>query len=272
MKELIEQRLAKVERDRNVRILYACESGSRTWGFASTNSDWDVRFLYVQPKEVYLSVFERRDVIELPIEGDLDISGWDLRKTLRLLRKSNPALLEWISAPIVYRQDEHFLAQFRRLAARFYSPAACFHHYLQMARGNYYDYLRGEQVRLKKYLYVLRPVLACQWIEQEKGHPPVVFGELVKAQVEDAAVRSAIENLLERKRSGAEMDEGPRDPVLHAFLDAELTRLQARRSMLPKSEADTAELDEFFRHIVGLIEVMADSPDAASRRHDAALT
>src|SRR5436190_9326529 len=114
--------LARLEAERNVRVLFACESGSRAWGFASCDSDYDVRFLYVHARDWYLSVEDRRDVIEQPIVDDLDVSGWELRKALRLLRKSNPPLLEWLQSPMVYRQDAAFVAEFRALAATFYSP------------------------------------------------------------------------------------------------------------------------------------------------------
>ncbi|MDX2226561.1 MAG: nucleotidyltransferase domain-containing protein, partial [Verrucomicrobiae bacterium] len=156
----IDFHLDQIETTHNVRILHACESGSRAWGFASTDSDWDVRFIYVHPRDFYLSIESHRDVIENPISDDLDISGWDLRKALGLLLKSNPPLLEWISSPIVYRQDPDFLRNFRRLSEDFYSPQRCFRHYLHMAEGNHRHYLLGETIALKKYFYVLRPVLA----------------------------------------------------------------------------------------------------------------
>jgi uncharacterized protein len=112
--------LAQVETERNVRVLFACESGSRAWGFASRDSDYDVRFLYVHRRDWYLSVEDRRDVIERPIADDLDVSGWELRKALRLLRKSNPPLFEWLKSPVVYRRDPAFAGELGALAAEFY--------------------------------------------------------------------------------------------------------------------------------------------------------
>src|SRR6201990_2789542 len=109
--------LAQVEAERHVRVLYACESGSRAWGFASRDSDYDVRFLYVHEPDWYLSVQDRRDVIEEPLSDELDVSGWELRKALRLLRKSNPPLLEWLKSPFVYGCDPAFFAAFREPAA-----------------------------------------------------------------------------------------------------------------------------------------------------------
>src|SRR5436190_18752929 len=121
--------LAQLEAERNVRVLFACESGSRAWGFASRDSDYDVRFLYVHVRDWYLSVEARRDVIEQPIADDLDLSGWELRKALQLLRKSNPPLLEWLKSPVVYKRDPVFVAECEALAAKYYSPRKCFAHY-----------------------------------------------------------------------------------------------------------------------------------------------
>src|SRR5258708_31381471 len=135
--------LAQVEAERHVRVLFACESGSRAWGFASRDGDYDVRFLYVHRRDWYLSVEDRRDVIERPIADDLDVSGWELRKALRLLRKSNPPLLEWLKSPVVYRHDPAFAVEVGALAAKFYSPRRCFAHYLHMAFGNWRADLRG---------------------------------------------------------------------------------------------------------------------------------
>lgn len=78
MRETILSKLDEIENRENVRILLAVESGSRAWGFASRDSDYDVRFIYVRPKEDYLRLEKTKDVIELPIEGELDINGWDL--------------------------------------------------------------------------------------------------------------------------------------------------------------------------------------------------
>jgi predicted nucleotidyltransferase len=218
----VQQELRRIELAHDVRVLYACESGSRAWGFASHDSDYDVRFLYVHARDWYLSVEDRRDVIEEPLREGLDLSGWELRKALRLLRKSNPPLLEWLKSPVVYAWDEQFVAEFRELAEDYYSPARCFQHYLHMAAGNAREYLKHDLVWTKKYLYVLRPLLACRWIERNMGQVPMRFDTLVEGVVEDSAVRAAIANLLARKRAGDELARDPKDAVLSGFIDAEL--------------------------------------------------
>lgn len=240
--------LSRLEAERNVRVLYACESGSRAWGFASRDSDYDVRFLYVQNRDWYLSVEDRRDVIEMPISDELDVSGWELRKALRLLRKSNPPLLEWLKSPIVYQYDPAFVVEFGTLAAEFYSPRRCFAHYLHMAFGNWHKYLRDrEMVSLKKYLYVFRPLLASRWIERQLGPVPMLFQSLLDAVLEEAEVRDAVDALVAAKMAGDELSVAPPVPVLSEFIAAELQRLDA--AMEPVDAfADVAKLDQLFRH------------------------
>ncbi len=222
----IDRRLDAIERAEAVTILYACESGSRAWGFASTDSDYDVRFLYVHPRDHYLSIdiATRRDVIEIPIEGVYDIGGWDLPKALRLFAKSNPPLNEWLGSPIVYRERGPIADRLRALAPTAYSPRAQRYHYLSMARGNDRDFLRGPTVRWKKYLYVLRPLLAVRWLEAGLGPVPTPFATLVERTVDDARVRRAIDALLARKTAGREQDVGPRDETLSTFIANELAR------------------------------------------------
>lgn len=245
----IQHELNRIEREENVQIFYACESGSRAWGFASTDSDYDVRFFYVRPTAWYLCTGKRRDVIERPITDDLDITGWDLPKTLALFRKSNPPLLEKLQSPWVYRNKGSGFTVLRDLMPRFYSPRSCSHHYLHMARGNYREYLQGEQVWLKKYLYVLRPVLACLWIEQGLGPVPMVFQVMVDRLVEDSGLRGAIANLLARKMRGEELAQGPRDPLISSFLDEQLERLKPEVNP-PAETWKTQEVDDLFRKLL----------------------
>jgi len=239
--------LAQVEAERNVRVLFACESGSRAWGFASRDSDYDVRFLYVHPRDWYLSVEDRRDVIERPLNDDLDVSGWELRKALRLLRKSNPPLLEWLKSPLVYRHDPVFAAEFGALANAFYSPRRCFAHYLHMAFGNWRGYLRGrEQVSLKKYLYVFRPLLACRWIARGLGQAPMLFAELVEGALEETDVRAALDALVARKQAGDELAAAPPVEALSSFIEAELPRLEALAEPA-EAAGEVEDLNGFFR-------------------------
>jgi predicted nucleotidyltransferase len=245
----IRAELERIEVEERVRIVYACESGSRAWGFPSADSDYDVRFIYVRPPADYLRVSPLRDVIERPPDAVLDVTGWDIRKALGLLGKSNPPLLEWLSSPVVYREDPGATARLRALVPVCASPAASHFHYLHMAEGNDREYLHGDEVWLKKYLYVLRPVLACRWIERGLGAVPMAFAELVERVVEDPDVRAGIDDLMRRKRAGEELDRGPRIPVVSDFLDSELCRLRAVTAP-PAGRVPPETLDEVFRSIL----------------------
>lgn len=249
MRERVLGELERLEQERGVTVLYACESGSRAWGFASPDSDYDVRFVYVHRPDWYLRVDEPRDVLERPLTDELDLSGWELRKTLRLLRKSNPTLLEWLDSPLVYRCEAAATDGLRQLAQAFYSPAAARAHYLSMARKNFRGYLQGAEVRYKKYLYVLRPLLAVRWIDLGLGMPPMVFESLLEATLHDAAQRTEVEELLTLKRRAVEAEYGPARPALHRLIEAELQRAETLSAPREGSN-DMSRLDEYLREQV----------------------
>lgn len=250
------RRLSAAESDHGVRILYACESGSRAWNFASPDSDYDVRFLYVHDRDWYLSfdVDRHRDVIEYPILDGIDCNGWDLRKALHLFLRSNGALLEWLHSPIIYLERGPLARRLRDLASRVADAKALCFHYNHMARRNARVYLQGEQVRLKKYFYVLRPLLAIRFLEARGGLPPVDFEALVAA-ASPPAVRDAITSLLALKRESTELGQGPAIPVLTAFINAELARQESLYAGVerpePVSRDDLREaLNDCFRSAV----------------------
>jgi predicted nucleotidyltransferase len=202
MNNIILQKLKEIEQTHQVTILYACESGSRAWGFASPDSDYDVRFIYVHAKDFYLSIDEQHDVIELPINELLDINGWELRKALRLFRKSNAPIYEWLQSPIIYRVHADFLTSMQSLFAEYFSSRAMMHHYISIAKTVFENELSGNEVRLKKYFYALRPVLACQWIADTGAVPPMEFGKL--RTLMDTSLTSITNELLNTK---AQADE-----------------------------------------------------------------
>lgn len=240
--------LNTIEREEGVRIFYACESGSRAWGFASIDSDYDVRFLYAHPKDWYLSIEQGRDVIEKPLNDRIDASGWDIKKALLLFRKSNPPILEWLCSPFIYLERDSIAGRLRKLLPEFYSPTTCLYHYLHMAQGNYREYLQGDVVWVKKYFYVLRPLLACRWIEANLGPVPMLFKELMKKVMPSDELTTVIDDLLERKKRGDELARGPKSPILDDFIVTELRRLEAVEWSLKKQSADTEKLNRLFRY------------------------
>ncbi len=243
------RKLTEIEQKENVRILYAAESGSRAWGFASPDSDYDVRFIYVRRKEDYLRLDNVPDVIEWQLDDVYDINGWDLKKALTLLYKSNPALFEWNGSPIVYRTGEHWTSIQKEINSFFISKSGLYH-YLHMAEGNYREYLKGETVKLKKYLYVLRPVLAARWIIERNCPPPVKFADLADAMLEPS-MRGTVDALLEAKMHTPELGEGRRIPELNDYLDrsiSELKELAGKEEPAPAASWD--RLNEIFISVI----------------------
>jgi predicted nucleotidyltransferase len=217
-------RLKKAEMEHGVRMLFAIESGSRAWGFASPNSDYDVRFIYMREPGWYQAVDleERRDVIEYPIVDDIDLNGWDARKALRLFWKSNPAFVEWIQSPVVYMETSGLRLQALEALPLIYAPQKGVYHYRSMAKRNYRGYLKGPMVRLKKYFYVLRPLLAAKWVEGKRTAAPIEFDTLLMLLSDKPAVLDAIHALLLLKRRTPELGMAPAVPVLNEFIEAEL--------------------------------------------------
>ena len=241
--------LERMERAEDVRVLLAVESGSRAWGFASPDSDFDVRFVYVRPVEHYLRLEPARDVLEWRVDEVLDVDGWDADKALRLLRGSNPSLFEWLASPIVYAEDPAF-AVVRELAAECFSPVASAHHYLSMGR-NHLAALAGETVRLKKCLYTMRAILAARWVVAERAPAPMLLRDLVDAELEESMKGLAAE-LLEAKAAGGERGERPRIAAFNAWAAGALAQVTgALADLEPPASVPWERLDEVFLALVG---------------------
>ena len=248
MTEEIKKELLRLEQQHKIKILYAVESGSRAWGFASTDSDWDVRYIYIHDLDWYLNIDSGKDSQEEILPNDIDLAGWELKKALRLFRKSNPPMLEWLRSPIVYLQQFSTADRLRELTKEYFNPKSCIHHYLHMAEGNFINYLQKDIVRVKKYFYVLRPVLACDWIKQTNTMAPMEFQKLVDSQVTDPYVKTEIQNLLTRKIAGEELNEDPKNQILNDFLDQKIKFYNAYVATIQQANPpDSARLNELFR-------------------------
>lgn len=195
-----------IEKEYGVKILLAVESGSKVWGFESSDSDWDVRFVYVHKPEWYFKVDEQRDVIEHIYNDDVDLAGWELRKALSLLKRGNVSLLEWLNSPKVYYADNLFVERMSSIGKMFFNPIKAMYHYNRIYNKHNERYLQKEDCNMKRFLYYLRGVLACKWIETYKTLPPVRFEELLEATVRDSSVKKNIYLLIEIKRDGRECD------------------------------------------------------------------
>lgn len=249
MKDIILQKLTELERSENIKILYACESGSRAWGFASPDSDFDVRFIYTRDVNHYLSIAEMSDVVGLPVNEVLDIGGWDLKKTLKLFLKSNGPLYEWLQSPIVYRQDNAFADEMRSLMPAYFSLRSGGNHYLSMANNTLRDDLPGDQVKLKRYFYALRPALACQWIVEKQTVPPMEFDKL-RILIRDNSVQKSIDDLLEQKKDVDEKAFIPPVALINEWLTDTLNNCREQMSRLPSEKKEAEELNAVFRKYI----------------------
>jgi predicted nucleotidyltransferase len=247
MTDQIREELLRLEQQHDIKILYAVESGSRAWGFASTDSDWDVRFIYIHKLNWYLNIDDKKDNLEEILPNDIDLAGWELKKALRLFRKSNPPMLEWLRSPIIYLQQYSTAEKLRGMTEEFFSPKSCLHHYLHMAEGNFKIYLQKENVRVKKYFYVLRPILACEWIKQTNTMAPMEFQVLLNTQVTDKSIKAELEKILERKIAGEELNEEPRIQILNDYLEEKIKFFNDYVLTLDQNiQPDTARLNELF--------------------------
>lgn len=234
MFDIIQNKLKEIEQAENIKILHCVESGSRAWGFASPDSDYDVRFIYLRKHEQYLRLEKTRDVIEWQLDDTLDINGWDIQKALRLLHNSNPTLFEWNASPIVYRTTEEWKAVSDIINSYFIKKSGLYH-YLSTAKSNYREYLKGETVRLKKYFHVLRPLLACKWILAEQAPPPMLFSTLMDHCLESEFVPDVLE-LLKRKKQLSELGEGPRFDRINSYIESSMTQIEKCIQELPSEK------------------------------------
>jgi len=256
LREHILSVLEQIEEEYDVKILYACESGSRAWGFPSKESDYDIRFIYIHKKEWYLSIDQRRDVLEvpkhdklsIPVDKLLDLNGWELTKALRLFRKSNPPLLEWLHSNIVYYQAFSAINTMQELESQIFSPISGIHHYLKMAKGNYRDYLNREEVKIKRYFNIFRPLLAAKWIEKHNEFPPNGFNQLIEDLLPTGEIRKIIDDLIKQKMAGEVLALNPRTEVINPFLEHEIEHLeQYVKDVLVDIPDPTELLNQLFR-------------------------
>lgn len=241
----VARRLREVETQRNLRILFACESGSRAWGFASTDSDFDVRFIFTRPANDYLSLTPPKDAFDLHQDQDFDLAGWDIRKTAELMRRCNPPLMEWLDSPIIYEADDIISPNLIELRDVYFDAKKAAHHYLSLAAGIWKKYLQDEPnpVR-KKYLYALRPLACIRFIELHRIQPPTLFDAVLDQIDWEQDVREAIANLVEQKRSADELGSQPADPVLTAHIAISLEESERIAADLPVNETPTQALND----------------------------
>lgn len=247
MNNKIKQYLAKIEEEKGVKILLACETGSRAWGFPSPDSDYDIRIIYTHKKDWYLSLNEKRDSIDLMFENnEIDITGWNLKKSLKLLAKSNAALLERIQSPIIYQYDKAFLDEMRVLAQNYYSRIATIHHYLSMAKNFLEEIEEKEEYKLKKFFYALRSTIACKWILEKEEVPPIEFIKMMNGLDLSPLLIKRIEELILLKATISESYRHQGEEALVLFIKSTIGEADEKRKELSSAKGNIDELNSFF--------------------------
>lgn len=254
IKKLVCKKLREIEEKENIHILYAVESGSRAWGFASPDSDYDVRFLYVRKMEFYLSLQETKDFIDWELNEVLDINGWDVKKALQHFHKSNATIFEWANSKIVYSTTEEWKKLYQNIAGQYFSCKSAMYHYYGTANKNYHKYLKNDMVSYKKYFYVLRPILACKWIEEKKCPPPVLFEELFHSVLEEN-MKVVVKELLRKKMQMAESDKSPKVEVINQYIEEKLDYYKFfLEGMADDRNPNWEPLEKIFRELVSAVQ------------------
>lgn len=249
MKDIITKKLYEIEVHEGIKILHCVESGSRSWGFASPDSDYDVRFIYVRPKEFYLRLDHTRDVIEWQLDDTFDINGWDIQKALTLLHKSNTTIFEWNSSSIVYKTTEEW-QKISPIINGYFSAKSGIYHYLSIAKDNYREYFKGETVKLKKYFYVLRPLLACKWILSEGTPPPILFRTLTDKYL-DEDIKPEVAKLLDLKMNAPEICEVKHFERINHYIERAFEEIGQSVASIPSENApDWDELNRLFFSLI----------------------
>jgi len=251
MKEKIQTYLKKIESHKQIKILLACETGSRAWGFPSPDSDYDVRLVYVHKSDWYMSVESKKDSIEMMLENnDIDISGWELKKSLKLLFKSNPPLLERIQSPILYSVDDEFLADIKSLSKKCYSKIATMHHYLSMAKKILEEIEKDDEFKLKRFFYGLRTATLCKWIVEKDEIPPIEFQNAYKNLNLNPTIVEKIDKLIALKSEKSESYFHRNEPELIEFAQKCIIDAESVKNGLSTGKCKTEELNTCLRKFI----------------------
>lgn len=245
----IDSRLDGIVTVGHAAILLAIESGSRAWGFPSPDSDYDCRFLFVRREDDYLTPWPRRDVIETPLEGELDVNGWELGKALKLLLKGNAVVIEWLMSPTVYRGDPAFRSDMLTLARDHAEAHRIARHYLHLGERQRRTYFAdGKAVKLKKIFYALRPAAALRWLRLHPGQAiaPMHFPTLMAECDPPKALHALVDDLIARKAMTRELGETVLPSAVETFIDTEFAIAEAmpeqRTSLSPDAKAAAERL------------------------------
>lgn len=246
----IDAALDRVEQTHNVRILLAVESGSRAWGFPSPDSDYDVRFIYVRPRNAYLSLQPPRDVIEEALGPVIDMNGWDVRKMLNLAIRSNAVVIEWLMSPIRYRAQKSWPDRLLQIAAACCSLPALEYHYDRLARRSLAELQNRSEVEYKPYFYGLRAAMALRWIRTLRTFPPMNINELLAGTAVGQDAGESIAKLVREKSMAPEHARTGRTELVDQLIVDALAVQVGRPTLQDRADEGLAMSDALFLEIL----------------------
>lgn len=254
MKKQILEQLSEMEKQYDIKILYACESGSREWGFSSDNSDYDIRFIYMHKKVCYLSLDKKKDVIDKTELNNLEFHGWELVKTLKLLRNSNSSVYEWLQSNTIYKKEDVFYHNINKVKEDAFNPRSIFLHHYHLAKKNNTLIQKNKSKQNKLYLYTLRSIFACKWIVKYHTMPTNKFDTLLENFVQDEIRKNEINDVLTKKRSGMDSITDSNILILDEYIRCELEMLESinldKPTTLLNERELTLSLDHLFRETI----------------------
>lgn len=243
MEQRIKQKITELEQQYRIHILYACESGSRAWGFPSPNSDYDVRFIYVHPLDRYLAIDNPESHFTFPVDNELDLQGWDLKKTLQLIRKSNTTPFEWLQSPIIYRQNQSIAQQLWQLCADFFNARGNIYHYLGIAKSSLQT-IDGKEIGVKKLFYVLRPLLCAKWCLEKRQIAPMAIAPLLTLLPDNLSQQ--INDIIRLKATMVESASITIAPEILSFIEQSTIDISAEVESITEQRFKADKLDRFF--------------------------
>lgn len=248
MKDIIVEKLNEIEKEKGIKILFAIESGSRGWGFSSADSDFDVRFIYVKPKKHYLHINEQPDFFDFPINNELDINGWDLKKFLKLLYASNATPFEWMQSPIVYQKEEKSFNLIKELLPNYFCQQTLVHHYLGLVHKKM-EVFNEENIRLKDFFYIYRSLLAARFAIEKNQFPPMEFLKLMNL-IDDKSLIEDTNRLMAVKKNASEKYIDNINSKLMDYLRVSYKELSDSKKIKRKGTFDIEHLNETFYKII----------------------
>ena len=246
--DIIKKKLDEIEKKHNIKIIYACEVGSKAWGSDSKNSDYDIRYIYISPKSHYLNKVNN-DTIKDELNDEFDIYGYDISKILESLKKQNYNIYEWINSPIKYKTSITS-EQLEQITSEHLTPQDLFQSYLNLSKNNYIQLIKKREiVDIKSYLLVLKTLLMSEYISNTGKFPPLNMQEIFNIQLNDNEdIREIANQLLLNKKNSPKKIAIEHIPVLESFIESKLSILNKKQ--LNREPQVNNDIDAFFNKTI----------------------